>query len=176
MLVNLSDVLTCEGRVMAKEIPLEMTAFSNGTDVFAVQEKSPVALVCTNLGEGEARVEGSCRLVFAAVCDRCLSDVPVVLELSMDVTVLSPDRTAEDEEAEAEGSGYMDGYQLDVEALVHDEIIVNWPVKILCREDCKGVCPVCGQNRNERECGCDTFVPDPRMAVIKDIFDANKEV
>jgi len=49
-------------------------------------------------------------------------------------------------------------------------------VKILCREDCKGVCPVCGQNRNERDCGCDTFVPDPRMAAINTIFHGNKEV
>ncbi len=176
MLVNLSDVLTCEGRVMTKEIPLEMTEFSNGTGVFTVEEKSPVAMTFTNLGEGKARVEGSCRLVFAAACDRCLSDVPVVLELSVDKAVFSPDRIAEDEEADADDQSCMEGYQLDVEALVHDEIIVNWPVKILCKEDCKGVCPVCGQNLNERECGCDTFVPDPRMAVIKDIFDANKEV
>ncbi len=43
------------------------------------------------------------------------------------------------------------------------------------KDDCKGICPVCGQNLNEKECGCDTFVPDPRMAVIQDIF-KNKEV
>ena len=71
---------------------------------------------------------------------------------------------------------FMDGWQLDVEAFVYDEILVNWPAKILCKEDCKGICPVCGQNRNLKECGCDTFVPDPRMAAIQDIFNANKEV
>ncbi len=70
---------------------------------------------------------------------------------------------------------FMDGFSLDVDALVHDEILMNWPAKILCKDDCKGICPVCGQNLNEGECGCDTFVPDPRMAVIQDIF-KNKEV
>ena len=70
----------------------------------------------------------------------------------------------------------MDGFHLDVETLVHNEILMNWPMKILCKEDCRGICPVCGQNRNQGDCGCDTFVPDPRMAVIQDIFNKSKEV
>lgn len=176
MLVNLSDVLTSEGRVMKKEIPLEMTEFSDRQRTFEITEKTPVVMTAANIGEGRARIEGNCRLEFSAVCDRCLADVPVSLELSFDRTVISPETAAEDPDSDEESRSFMEGYQLDVEALVHDEIIVNWPVKILCREDCKGICPVCGQNRNERECGCDTFVPDPRMAAIKDIFNASKEV
>lgn len=172
MLVNLSEVLTAEGRVMTKEIPLEMTSVTNGSETFRIVQKSPVRLTFANIGEGKAQVGGNCSLQFAAVCDRCLADVPVILDLTFDTTVCSPEEVAEDEDSRK----FMEGYQLDVEALVRDEIIVNWPVKILCKEDCKGVCPVCGQNLNERECGCDTFVPDPRMAAIKDIFNANKEV
>jgi uncharacterized protein len=176
MLVNLSDVLTSEGRVVTREIPLEMTAFTNGMGTYSIIEKSPVAFTFSNIGVDKARVEGTCRIVFAAVCDRCLAEVPVTLELSFDRTVISPERETDDEDADADDQRFMEGYQLDTEALIYDEVIVNWPVKILCREDCKGVCPVCGQNLNERECGCDTFVPDPRMAAIKDIFNANKEV
>ena len=71
---------------------------------------------------------------------------------------------------------FMEGYQLNAETFVYNEIMGNWPAKILCKEDCKGLCLVCGQNLNERDCGCDTFVPDPRMAVIQDIFNAYKEV
>lgn len=176
MLVNLSDVFTSEGKVVTKEYILEMTDFANGVGTYQITEKTPVNFTFSNIGVNKVRVEGSCKLVFAAECDRCLQDVPVTLELSFDRTVLSPEAVAEDEEASADDQTFMDGYQLDVEAFVYDEIIVNWPVKILCKEDCKGVCPVCGQNLNERECGCDTFVPDPRMAAIKDIFNANKEV
>ena len=176
MLVNLSDVLTSEGKTISEEIAVDMTAFSNGTDTYQIKEKPPVAFTFTNIGEGKARVEGSGRFVFAAMCDRCLTDVDVPMELSFDRVVFSPEKLAEDEDAEADDQTFMDGYQLDTEAFVHDEIIVNWPVKILCKDDCRGVCPVCGQNLNERECGCDTFVPDPRMAAIQDIFNANKEV
>ncbi|MDE7017325.1 MAG: DUF177 domain-containing protein, partial [Lachnospiraceae bacterium] len=65
---------------------------------------------------------------------------------------------------------------LDVEGLLNNEIIINWPRKVLCRPDCKGICLQCGKDLNVGSCECDTFVPDPRMAVIKDIFSANKEV
>ena len=98
------------------------------------------------------------------------SDVNTSDKLKFDRIVYSPE--AEVSEEEDTEQSFMDGWQLDVEAFVYDEILVNWPAKILCKEDCKGICPVCGQNRNLKECGCDTFVPDPRMAAIQDIFNA----
>ena len=67
---------------------------------------------------------------------------------------------------------FIEGFSLDTDALINNEIIVNWPMKVLCKPDCKGICRVCGKDLNEGDCGCDTFVPDPRMAVIKDIFNA----
>lgn len=174
MLVNLSDVLTSEDKVENTTVPLEMTEFTSRLGSFPVIGKTPVTFTFTNTGVDRARVEGSVKLTFAAECDRCLTEVPVTLDLQFDRTVTSPDVTTEDEE---EGNpDEMEGYQLNVETFVYNEVLVNWPVKILCREDCKGVCPKCGQNLNMGDCGCDTFVPDPRMAVLKDIFNANKEV
>ena len=61
------------------------------------------------------------------------------------------------------------------EALV--EAKLQFVAGIPCdRPDCKGLCPVCGKDLNTGACGCDTFVPDPRMAAIMDVFNANKEV
>lgn len=168
MLLNLSDVLTSEGRQMSTEVLLEMTCFKNGTESFEIIEKSPVAFTFTNIEPEKARVEGTVRLVFRTACDRCLTEVPTVLELSFERVVVSPEIGTEDEDAD--DLSFMEGYQLDAETFVYNEIMGNWPAKILCKEDCKGLCRVCGQNLNERECGCDTFVPDPRMAVIQDIF------
>ena len=71
---------------------------------------------------------------------------------------------------------FMNGYEMDVETLIDNEMIMSMPMKVLCKETCKGLCPVCGKNRNLGECGCDTFIPDPRMAAISDIFNAIKEV
>lgn len=95
--------------------------------------------------------------------------------------VVSPDYAGDDAEdgnsgEYGESSSVMEGYHLNVDELINDELLLNWPMKILCREDCKGICKVCGRNLNDGECGCDDFVPDPRMAAIKDLFNADKEV
>lgn len=175
MLVNLSDVLTSEGRQVSMEVPLEMTSFESGMGKFEILEKTPVTFLFSNIEPEKARVDGRVTITFRTSCDRCLKEVSTTLSLEFERVVASPEAACEDDE-EADDLSFMDGYQLDVETFVYNEIIGNWPAKILCKEDCKGLCPVCGQDRNVRDCGCDTFVPDPRMAVIQDIFNANKEV
>lgn len=174
MLVNLSDVLTSEGKQVHQEAELEMTGFENRMGKYELLEKSPVSFTFTNIGNGKAKVEGSVSLKFRAECDRCLTEVPVTLNLTFERLVASPDVTTEEEEID--DLSFMEGYHLNVETFVYNEILGNWPAKILCREDCKGICPVCGQNLNMGDCGCDTFVPDPRMAVLQDIFKRDKEV
>ena len=173
MLINLSDVLTNEGREQNVEVSLEMTSFDSGLGSFPVTEKTPVSFTFTNLEEGRARIQGNVKVTFQAVCDRCLAETCVELSMEFDRLVTSPDR---EEDEDVDDKSFMEGYQLNAETFVYNEIIGNWPAKILCKENCKGMCPKCGQNLNMGDCGCDTFVPDPRMAVIQDIFNANKEV
>lgn len=175
MLVNLSDVLTSEGKQTTMEVPLDISEFKGGAQTFEVLDKTPVAFIFTNLEVDKAKVECNVTLTFRTYCDRCLTEVPTILKLHCERIVVSPEAVTESEDLDDQT--FMEGYQLNVEDFICNEIIGNWPVKILCKEDCKGLCPVCGQNLNEKECGCDTFVPDPRMAGIQDIFNANnKEV
>lgn len=172
MLVNLSDVLASEGMQTAMTVPFVATHFENGTDSYEITSRSPVSFVFSNVEKGRAKVTGNAELTFKACCDRCLSEVPIAMSLEFERLVVSSGTEDED----ADDLGFMDGCYLDTEVFMHNEILVNWPAKILCRDDCKGLCLKCGQNLNMGDCGCDTFVPDPRMAVIQDIFNANKEV
>jgi uncharacterized protein len=172
MLVNLSDVLTTQGKVIQKDVPYGPDRFDCISGSFRIAEKSDIQFTASNIGADKAKIEGKFQFTFDTQCDRCLTDVPTRLSVSFDRIIVSPDTETEDEESRQ----YMDGYELDLDELVHNEILLNWPVKILCKEDCKGICPKCGQNLNVGNCGCDTFVPDPRMAVLKDIFESNKEV
>jgi len=98
------------------------------------------------------------------------------MDISFERPVVSPEVLKKDTEELNEEQGFMKGYQLQVEELICNEIMMNWPAKVLCIDDCKGICKMCGKDLNVMDCGCDTFVPDPRMANIKDIFNANKEV
>ena len=83
------------------------------------------------------------------------------------------------EEERAEGldeTNYIIGYNLDVDTLIYDEILMDFPMRLLCHDDCKGLCKNCGTNLNVETCDCDNFNYDPRMSAIRDIFNKFKEV
>ena len=86
------------------------------------------------------------------------------------------DLTGSSEEKGVDALDYMAGTSLDVDQLIFGEILVSWPMKVLCREDCKGICKRCGANLNLAECQCQKTELDPRMAAIQDIFNKFKEV
>lgn len=174
MLMNLTDVFTSEGKVKKISQAYDRNSISYMGEAYPVVDKSEVSLTFTNIGTGLILLEGEFSLTVEIPCDRCLQAVEVPIGVSFTHKIAAPD--GENVPAEEEEQCFMSGYELDTDTLISNEILINMPVKVLCRQDCKGICPVCGQNRNERECGCDTFVPDPRMAAIKDIFNANKEV
>lgn len=174
MFINLSDLFLSAGRPLEVSCPIEMTEVQNGYEGFSILEKSEVKLTGTHKSKGRAVITGEAYIVVDMACDRCLAPVPVRINLDFERDVYSPEVDAGDDEED--NLDIMAGYQLNVENLVFNEILMNWPMKVLCKADCKGICKMCGKNLNLGECGCDTFVPDPRMAVIKDIFNANKEV
>lgn len=174
MFINLSDVFLSAGKPLEESCPIEMTEVQNGYETFQILEKSELKLTGTHKSKGRALITGEGYIVVDMVCNRCLEPMPVRIDLSFERDVYSPEVDAGDDEDD--NLEIMQGYQLNVENLVFSEILMNWPMKVLCKADCKGICKMCGKNLNLGECGCDTFVPDPRMAVIKDIFNANKEV
>ena len=174
MFINLSDVFLSAGKPLEVSCPIEMTEVQNGYEGFSILEKSELKLNGTHKSKGRAVITGTGYIVMDMACDRCLAPVPVRIDLDFERDVYSPEVDAGDDAED--NLDIMAGYQLNVENLVFNEILMNWPMKVLCKADCKGICKMCGKNLNLGECECDTFVPDPRMAVIKDIFNANKEV
>lgn len=175
MLVNLTDVFINEGQVQEQNVPYDADTFASPFGTFQIREKSPVALRLSNIGQSKALVQGNATFIFALACDRCLRDVDYTFELSFDRVVVSPEYKGASMEDE-DSLELMEGYHLNVDELIRNELLLNWPTKVLCKEDCKGICKVCGKNLNDGSCGCDDFVPDPRMAAIKDLLNANKEV
>ena len=88
-----------------------------------------------------------------------------------------PEEEDEEDESSFDPDCFLEGYHLDVDKLLFGEALLNWPSRVLCREDCKGLCPVCGHNLNEGDCGCDRSQLDPRMANVLDVFrSVDKEV
>lgn len=169
MLVNLTEIFTTEDKVIQLTVPLQKTSFLYQEQIYPVTESEPASVILKNNGDGKAVVEGMIRIVLSIPCDRCLKEVEMPLAVSFVRELVQADVSEREQE-------FLDGFQLNIEDLLDSEILINWPMKVLCREDCRGICKICGRDLNTGECGCDDFVPDPRMAVIKDIFRTDKEV
>lgn len=171
MLINLTDYFKTPDKTEKVVLKYEGESLCVEGCRYPVKAGDGLEIKLENIGNGQVRISGSGIMNVVMPCDRCLSDVDVPVEVDIDYTVTEPDGF---NEIDDEQSIFMSGYDLDGEQIIHNELIMGLPMKVLCKDDCKGLCPVCGRNRNEGECGCDTFVPDPRMAAIQDIFNANK--
>ena len=64
---------------------------------------------------------------------------------------------------------------IDLTEVLQDHVIMSLPVRPLCRDNCSGLCPHCGANRNEGDCGCEEPVFDTRFAALKDLKIDNKK-
>lgn len=111
----------------------EQTHFSEGLKVRARLEKDGDILTVNCSVKGTKR----------QICSRCLSefDIPIEKEINF-VYELSGE------------------YAIELDDKIKDEIILDYPLKILCKPDCKGLCPRCGKNLNEGPCGCERQTKD----------------
>ena len=175
MLINLSDVLSDQHKTVEETVRLEMEEIRLQSGTYPIIRKEPVHVKVEHIRGKELLITAETRLSVMIPCDRCLEDVKREFELNcvkhVDVGLSDAELTEELDE-----SNFIDGYHLDVDKLLSNEILSGWPEKVLCKEDCKGLCPVCGQNLNTKSCDCEDTGLDPRMSVVRDLFKNFKEV
>ncbi len=99
---------------------------------------------------------------FETDCVRCLEPFPLTLQVSMEeMLTFSP---------AADPIYYIDEGWLDLRKPLREQILLAKPMHTLCRPDCKGLCPTCGQNFNEGTCQCHIDEIDPRLAALKNLL------
>ncbi len=103
-------------------------------------------------------------LILKTFCDRCLVEFERPLSFSFEYTLVR--------ELQGEGDEYIlvEGDFLDLGELCTSDIVLNLPLKFLCRDDCKGLCPVCGKNLNHSDCDCLNSQIDPRLSALKKLL------
>lgn len=136
-----------------------------------IRTKGVAELMSATLSE--IRVKGSLDVSMTAECDRCLEPAGFPIATKFDL-VYRPEkeaRPAEDrhlDEGEAD-IGFYQGEGLDLKDVIREQIILALPMQRVCRPDCKGMCPTCGQNLNLAECGCRQTAVDDRWAALKQL-------
>ena len=111
---------------------------------------------------GSIKVTGHVDAAVSTRCARCLK--PLELPLSIDM-----------EETVGEEGVTLEGTVLDVDNIVKNNILVELPIRFLCKEDCKGICSQCGADLNITECSCSHEQIDERFAVLKKLLDSGNK-
>ena len=68
------------------------------------------------------------------------------------------------------------GEEIDITSSIKRNLLLNLPMKVVCKEDCKGLCSICGSNLNHGDCGCDKTHIDPRFESLRSLFKLDEEV
>ena len=174
MSIDISMIAKSINKEMVQEVELTLASFRSRLGDFPIISKEPIELHIVNQENAAVLITGSVDMEVAIPCSRCLEDVPTPIHFDIEKKLRIEDDALIDDEMEE--PDYLIGFELDVEKLLYAEILVNWPMKVLCKDDCKGICKVCGMNLNKGACSCQRTELDPRMAAIQDIFNKFKEV
>ena len=164
--MNLTEIFNQENKREELHMPFPIEEFQGEK----ISNSPTLDLTLLNIGKGKAIITGKTILEFTLPCDRCLKPVEQSVELNFERELLAPELVIDEDTKEDQH--FVEEYELDMEALLTEELQMAWPTKTLCSEECKGICKKCGKNLNDEKCECDDFVPDVRLANLMDIFNA----
>ena len=123
--------------------------------------------------EGEIRILGKVATTLETECDRCLGNARFVIDAPFDLFYRPATSVAAEEEVAIDpGEAEMGFYELpgiELEDILREQVLLQLPMQRVCGPDCKGICALCGQNRNETSCACEVHLSDDRWQALKDI-------
>ena len=164
MLLGLSKIMDCPGGVIPFEMALDLRQETFGgcqpvrEPVLCRGQVRNTAGVLVLTGTLETRLHG--------VCDRCAAEFQ--RDVSLPVEAVLVRELANEEEADT-WTFLLDGNDADLDEIMTTAFVLSMDTKLLCREDCKGLCPTCGKNLNEGPCDCKPE-GDPRFAALKQLL------
>lgn len=167
------DKIPAEGIVFLEEHPPEwLTNIPEFAEPGETYIRGPIRLSGQVSREGQnLRLRGQVETELHTFCTRCGDEVDWPLRGSFDL-VLMPGKPRRPEEEvgltpEEMDHLYYEGPEVELDEYFREEIALDLPIQILCREDCRGLCPQCGANWNREQCACATDEGDPRLEILR---------
>ena len=162
-LAELSDVTKIFEFTSQPDLEEETIRLTKPAEVAGKLKKGIAQVDVTGEIKGETEVD----------CSRCLSPFALKLDIPFKVSYVSEEHYTKDAEAEIRNEdleiAIYENEEINLDELVREQILLNLPTQILCREDCKGLCQQCGANKNVKSCDCETKEIDPRWSALKDL-------
>ena len=119
----------------------------------------------------EIRIRGDVETRIEAACDRCLGSFDFPVEHQFDLTYRPMSAIAREEEIKVTDEeldvGFYQGEGIQLADVIAEQIILAMPMKVVCREECRGLCPICGADRNREACQCPEPHSDSPFAALR---------
>lgn len=167
MRFSVKSILNMPGRELPFSFSVDLTDVEFGGR-FPVTEPVAVSGTVRNTA-GVLNLELTAQTTLDCVCDRCAREFRREKKISYECTLANERQSEENDDIVL----LEDGEFADVEDLAKTAFILGMDTKILCSEDCKGLCPRCGADLNLGPCSCKTKEVDPRLAVLAKLLKNN---
>ena len=165
MRLGLSKIIDCPGATVDFSVSVDLSDLLYGT-CYPVTEPVLASGSVRNTA-GVLVMKGDLHTTIHGVCDRCASDFTQDVDIPMNVVLVTE---LSNEENEDEWVFPLEGDSADLEEIVRTVFVLNFDSKLLCKEDCKGLCCRCGKNLNDGPCSCQKEL-DPRFAALKQLLE-----
>lgn len=125
---------------------------------------------------GYMRLTAEITLPYRGECARCLAPVTGIFDMRFERTVVD-EGTLTQEQLDDNVDEYVviSHGELDLDEEVREALLLSFPMRLLCGEDCPGLCPVCGKPLRDGPCGCPTRSRDPRLAILRTLLDKDED-
>ena len=169
MVVDVAPLLRGE----VKKINIDYILSTEQIDGVSFEDAHVVGVLTDNSGYMRLKLQAT--LFYHGECARCLAPVDGVFSLDFERTVTTEGPIDEERLEELEDEYVvLKGHELSVDDALLEELALSFPTRLLCSEECEGLCPKCGKPKREGDCGCPTKEIDPRLAVLAKFFDSDK--
>ncbi len=166
------DLVNLEGSSHSFEFSIPADEIDLGTEnVRLLSDVSALGTVTKHIVQ--TNVAGSIKADAEIDCTRCLSPVAAPLDIKFDVSFVTEENFTAEKETALEPddleTDVFGGDKLDLKELVREQVLLDLPTQLFCKDDCKGLCQKCGANRNLIDCKCEETEIDPRWAALKNL-------
>ena len=158
----------------SKNVDIEIAQNEIDLELENTRAVSPIRL-SGEIERSDFRTDVTGKIVaeFEIDCTRCLEAVKVPLEFEFDVEFVDAEHFGSSGEHEIDAKDLstdaLPSEQLDLSELAREQILLNLPEQVFCKDECKGLCEICGTNRNLKDCNCNEVKVDPRWSALKDL-------
>ncbi len=165
MRLDITNIVKTEGAVLDVELEERLEDISKSREEVAFDQPVSFKGRLRNV-KGVLKLDGRVSAGYKSRCYRCLKEITGFVEVAVQEEFIESALAGDSPE-----SYTHDGHFIDMDQVLRDSLVLHLPMRILCKEGCKGLCPVCGADLNERVCGCEMRDPDLRMEPLLKFYE-----